>query len=74
MSDEENTTGKKTTLSFSEYLAGAAFSAKDFLSQQMNQSGGGEEGEKEAKEELRKLRGVICEGCEEGEKVSKKEE
>ena len=29
----------------SEYLAGAAFSAKDFLSQQMNQggSGGGEE-------------------------------
>ena len=64
---------KKSTLSFSEYLAGAAFSAKDFLSQQMNQGGGGE-GEKEAKEELRKLRGVICEGCEEGEKVAKKEE
>ena len=67
---------KKTTLSFSEYLAGAALSAKDFLSQQMNQGGGGGEegGEKEAKEELRKLRGVICEGCEEGEKVAKKEE
>ena len=42
---------RKTYRYPAEYLTGAAFSAKEFLSQQMNQGGGGEEGEKVVKKE-----------------------
>ena len=47
----KGTTMRKTHCKLTDYLTGAAFSAKEFLSQQMNQGGGGEEGEKVVKKE-----------------------
>lgn len=47
----KDTVIRKTHRKLTEYLTGAAFSAKEFLSQQMSQGGGGEEGEKVVKKE-----------------------
>ena len=47
----KGTVMRETHRKFTEYLTGAAFSAKEFLSQQMSQGGGGVEGEKVVKKE-----------------------